>query len=138
MPNIDVSVVIDRPPAVVFQFAAVEHLQNHPRWDPEMRLEPLTDGPLRLGSMLKRFNSRSGVTVEGTMQVEEWEPDRAFGMHIHDGPVEMHGRLTFEPVGAASTRVRMTVDIVGMPNPLDPMPVDRTMRNMKQLIESER
>jgi hypothetical protein len=138
VPNLETSIVIDRPPAVVFQFAAVEHTQNHPRWDPEMRLEPMTDGPLRMGSVLKRYNSRSGTVVEGTMEVEEWEPNRACGMLIHDGPVEMHGRLTFEPVGDASTRVTMTVDIVGMPNPLDPMPVHRTMENMKRLIESER
>lgn len=138
MPNIDVSILIDRPVSVVFQFAAVEHLQNHPRWDPEMRLEPITDGPLRVGSLLRRFNSRSGTTVEGTMEVEEWEPERAVGMLIHDGPVVMHGRLIFEPVGSSQTKVRMTVEIDGMPNPLDPMPVDRTMRNMKRLIESER
>ena len=138
MPNIETSIVIDRPTSVVFQFAAAEHLENHPRWDPEMRLEPTKEGPLKIGSVLKRYNSRSGQEVEGTMEVEEYVQDEAFGMLIHDGPAEMHGRLTFEPAGSDSTKVTMTVDIVGMPNPLDPMPVTRTMENMKRLIESER
>ncbi|MDA1280064.1 MAG: SRPBCC family protein [Chloroflexi bacterium] len=138
MPNIETSIVIDRQPSVVFQFAAAEHATNHPRWDPEMRLEPVTEGPLRIGSVLKRYNSRSGQEIEGTMEVEEWVQDKSFGMLIHDGPMEMHGRLAFESVGTDSTKVTMTVDIVGMPNPLDPMPVHRTMENMKRLIESER
>ena len=37
--RLDVSEVIDRPPADVFRFYAVNHVQNHPRWDLDMELE---------------------------------------------------------------------------------------------------
>jgi hypothetical protein len=43
--KIEVSELIDRPPAEVFRFVAVDHVRNHPRWDPQMELEQLTEGP---------------------------------------------------------------------------------------------
>jgi hypothetical protein len=33
-----VSTIIYRPPEVVWRFYAVNHLRNHPRWDPKMEL----------------------------------------------------------------------------------------------------
>jgi len=37
--RIEVSTTIDRPLAEVWRWYAVEHLRNHPRWDPDMGLE---------------------------------------------------------------------------------------------------
>ena len=52
--------IIDQPVSRVFKFHAVEHIQNHPRWDPNMQLEDLTDGPMGVGKKIKRINSHSG------------------------------------------------------------------------------
>ena len=44
--KVQVSGVIDRSVAEVFRFQAIEHIRNHPRWDPYMQLEQVTDGPI--------------------------------------------------------------------------------------------
>ena len=74
----EVSQVIDRPVEVVFDFIARQHVRNHPRWDPDIDLEPMSEGPIGVGTMIRRRNRRSGTPVEGTMEVVEFEPGRAF------------------------------------------------------------
>ena len=80
--------------------------------------------------------------VEGTMQVVEFEENRAIATLIHDGPVEMLGRISFEELGENQTRVTTVVDLPGMDEAqidrnfmLSRM--DRSQLNRKQLIESE-
>lgn len=136
--KVEASEVIDRPPEVVFQFVAVEHVANHPRWDSSIQLEQLSDGPLSVGTMIRRVNTRTGEPVEGTMEVLRYEPNRLMEMLIHDGPIEVHGRFVVEPQGEASSKLTMSVDILGMPDPLDPLPIERSILKMKELIESER
>src|SRR5918996_1525525 len=46
--KITVSTDIDRPVAAVWQWYAVEHVRNHPRWDPDMELEQISQGPIGL------------------------------------------------------------------------------------------
>src|SRR3989337_1705012 len=103
--QIEVSTVIERRPDVVFQFIAADHVRNHPRWDPKMELQQVTDGPIGVGTLIRRRNTHTGVPVDGTMEVVEFVPDHAFGMLIHDGPTEMHSRMLFESDGPARTRI---------------------------------
>lgn len=138
--KVQASQVIDRRVADVFHFFAVEHVRNHPRWDPFMRLEQISDGPVRVGTVIKRINSRSGTPVEGTMEVVEFEPNRAIGMLTHDGPVEIRGRTTFEAVGDAQTTLTIRVEIRGMDESMEGMmtgAIQKSLQNIKQLIESE-
>jgi len=139
--QLKVSNVIDRPVAAVFNFYAREHVRNHPRWDPDIELWLESDEPLRVGTVIRRRNSRSGTPVEGTMQVVEFEPDRAFAMIIHDGPIEMRGRTTFEAFGEGQTMLTTVIDLPGMAESMDKSflisRLERSGRNMKQLIESE-
>ena len=140
--QLQASQVIDRPVEVVFDFLVRDHIRNHPRWDPDIELEQVSEGPIRIGTLIHRRNSRSGTPVEGTMEVIEFEPDRAFGTLIHDGPVEMRGRTTFEALDANKTSITIHVELPGM----DEASVDkdflagrmeRSARNMKKLIETE-
>jgi hypothetical protein len=131
---------IDRPVANVFHFFAEEHVRNHPRWDPFMRLEQVSDGPIGVGTIIKRINSRSGIPVEGTMEVVEFEPNRAIGMIIHDGPVEMRGRTTFEAVSDGQATLTINVEIPSMDESMGGMmtaAIQKSLQNIKQLIESE-
>ena len=135
------SQVIDRPVTKVFHFVAEQHVRNHPRWDPDIELWLESDSPIRVGTIIKRRNSRSGTSVEGTMEVVEFEPNRAFGTVIHDGPAEMRGRITFEVINEYQTTVTTVIDIPGMDESMDKSFItsrlERSGRNMKQLIESE-
>jgi hypothetical protein len=131
------SVVIDRPPTDVFRFYAVEHVRNHPRWDPDMHLEQVTPGPIGVGTVIRRhLDTRYGTPTEGTMEVTEFEPDRAFASVIHDGPVEMRGWMRMAPEGEG-TRLTVGFEIEGSTDPIDPAPLERTLANIKALIESE-
>lgn len=136
--NAEVSTVIDRRPAVVFRFVAAEHVRNHPRWDPDMELQQESPGSIGVGTVIRRRHTHAGTLVEGTMTVVEYEPDRAFGMVIRDGPLEMRSRLTFEPEGEHGTRLTGTIDIPAMTERIDTAPIERSLRRMKELIEAER
>jgi hypothetical protein len=135
--KVEVSGMIERPPEVVFGFIGFGHITNHPRWDPHMELEQLTPGPLGVGSIVRRRHTRAGHPIDGTMECVEFDPPRAIGFLIHDGPVEMRGRQSIEPEGATASKLTISVDIAGAPNPLDPMPVENSIRRIKELIESE-
>jgi len=133
--------VIDRPIDKVFHFYAVEHVRNHPRWDPDIELWLDSDEPIGVGTIIRRRNRRSGTPVEGTMEVMEFEPNRAFAMVIHDGPAEMRGRTTFEAISDHQTRITIVIDIPGMDENADKSflksRLERSAQIRKQLMESE-
>ncbi|HSM71182.1 MAG TPA: hypothetical protein VK851_06535 [Anaerolineales bacterium] len=132
--------VIDHPISKVFHFHAVEHVQNHPRWDPNIKLDHLTHGPMAVGKKIKRINSRSGQPVEGTMEVTEFELDKAITMIIHDGPVKLIGRVTYEPEGTNKTRLTMKIefpDLDQMDTEILVSGMQRSIRNINQLLTFE-
>jgi uncharacterized protein YndB with AHSA1/START domain len=139
--NVEVSTQVDRPVADVWRFYAVEHVRNHPRWDPDMQLEQLSDGPIGVGTRIKRVNTRWGTPVEGEMEIVEFEPDHAMAAEIHDANMDIHGRATLEPLAAARTRLTMSVDVPGLDDSekiefMRSM-MQRSVDNMKRLIETE-
>lgn len=132
--------IIDQPLSRVFQFHAVEHVQNHPRWDPNMQLEGLTDGPMGVGKKIKRINFHSGQPVEGTMEVTEFVPDKAVTMTIHDGPVMLIARATYEAEGEEKTLLTMNVEFPHLDQMDTEMLVNamqNSIRNINQLLTSE-
>ena len=138
--KIAIPVTIDRPVAEVFQFYAREHVRNHPRWDPDMQLEQVSDGPIGVGTMIRRRNTHSGTPVEGTMEVVEFESDRAFGVVIQDGPAETRGRVTFKAEAPERTTLTIHAEFFDMDEALTDWiagMVERSARNIKQLVESE-
>lgn len=139
--QLQVSQVFERPVAKVFQFLVVEHVRNHPRWDPDIELWQDSRQPIGVGTIIHRRNSRSGKPVEGTMEVVKYEPNRLVEMVIHDGPVEMRSRMTFEAITDNQTRITIIIDIPGMDASADKTflnsRLERSVQNMKQMIESE-
>jgi hypothetical protein len=136
--RIEVSGVIDRPPEVVFRFIGFEHIANHPRWDTKMELEKLTPGPLGVGTIVRRRHTRAGYPIDGTMECVEFNPPLAIAFRIQDGPVVMHGRQSIDADSDGRSKLTISVDIPGAPNPLDPLPVENSIRRIKELVESER
>ena len=135
------SQVIDRPVDKVFHFFAVEHVRNHPRWDPDIELWLDSDSPIGVGTIIHRRNKRSGVPVEGTMEVVEFELNRVVAMVIHDGPAEMRGRTTFEALSDNQTKITTIIDIPGMDASTDKTflnsKLERSAQIRKQLMEAE-
>ena len=138
--KVQVSEVIDRSVAEVFRVHAYEHVRNHPRWDPLMQLEQITEGPIGVGTIIKRINSHSGAPVEGRMEITEFEPDRAIGMIVHDGPVEMITRAVYEAEGDGKTNVTLSLEIPNMDETMTSMlasEMEKVAQTIKQFIESE-
>ena len=141
MASISVSQVIDRPPEVVFAFVAVNHLRNHPRWDPNMKLEQLTQQEMGVGARFKRTHTRTGAPIEGEMEVVEFEPGRSMAMVIRDmtpnGILNVQSRMVVEPQGSRASKLTISVDIPAMHESMDPRMIETSLHNMKRLIESE-
>jgi len=138
--RVQVSEVIDRPVAKVFHFYAHEHVRNHPRWDPDMHLEQVSDGPIGVGTIIRRRNTHSGTPVEGTMEVVEFEPNQAMAVVIHEGPTETRGRVTFKAESEDQTTLTISAEFSDMDESMKSTIsslVERSARNIKHLIESE-
>jgi hypothetical protein len=140
--RVEVSVVIDRAVADVFRFVAHDHVRNHPRWDPDMQLEQVSEGSIGAGTIIRRRHTHSGSPVEGTMEVVEYEPDRAFGGVIREGATETRGRMTFAAESGHRTVLTISVDVPGMDESMDARRltslIERSAGNIKRLVESDR
>ena len=135
--RVEVSEVIDRPVADVFRFYADNHVLNHPRWDPDIELWLDKDEPLRVGTLIQRRNSRSGTPVEGTMEVVEFERDKAFGVLIRDGAMEIPGRTTFASAQPGSTKLVVSAEfpVDDAMKPALTTAMQRSLNNIKQMME---
>ena len=135
------SEVIDRSIDKVFHFYAVEHVRNHPRWDPDMDLWLESDAPIGVGTIIHRRNRHGGTPVEGTMEVVEFEPNRLMAVVIHDGAAETRARITFDAVSDSQTRLTTALEIPAMDATADMSRferlLERSSRNRKALMESE-
>lgn len=138
--QVQISREIDRPIADVWHSYAVEHVRNHPRWDPDMQLEQISEGPIRLGTRIRRVNTRWGTPVEGEMEVVTFEPEREFAVSIHDRNMDMVGRATFEAKSASQTLVTVTTELPDMPPDkaefLRAM-MERSLGDVKGMLESD-
>ena len=107
--RIEQTFTVGRPPAEVFAY--MTDPANLASWQPsKVSVEPLTDGPPRLGYRL-RERTRIGVREwDQVVEFTEFEPGRAFATHIVEGAVPVDGRWTFEPDGASGTRVHFVAE----------------------------
>jgi Polyketide cyclase / dehydrase and lipid transport len=73
-------------------------------------VEPLTDGPPRLGSRVRERTKRpGGGEFEQVVEFTEFERPRQVRTHIVEGPYPVDGAWSFEP-DASGTRVRFVAE----------------------------
>ena len=138
--EISVSARIGRAVADVWRWYAEDHVRNHPRWDPDMQLTLLSPGPLRLGSVIRRRNTRWGTPVDGEMEITKWEPGVALATHIRDANMEMDGRVGFESASPGETLLTISANIPGLDDSRAAVVrerMERTIANIKALVEAE-
>ncbi len=75
-----------------------KHVANHPRWEQTIELEATAEGPIRVGTVIKRRVNRFGNVTEGTMEVTEFEPESAMRVRTQDGPMTIDGFATSKPL----------------------------------------
>ncbi len=138
--QVEVSTVINKPVATVWEFYAINHIKNHPRWDSTLELEATSDDPVGLGTVINRRATRFGKTTEGTMEVVEFAPEKAFRVRTQDGPMAINGWVLFEPVSSTETRISLGGEFPGMDDSMEanirPM-MELSAANIKALVESE-
>lgn len=138
--EVEVTTVVDRPVATVWDWYAVHHVENHPRWDPDMEMEQLSEGPIGVGTVIKRHVSRFGNTTEGTMEILEFEPEKAMRGTIQDGSMAINGWALFEAAGENKTKLTIGGEFLGMDDSMAetmrPL-IERSAATIKSLIESE-
>jgi uncharacterized protein YndB with AHSA1/START domain len=96
---------IARPPASVFAYATDPG--KLASWQTNtVSAEP--DGPIGIGTRIREVHrAPGGRELAATVEIVEYEPDRAFGLHTVEG-LPVHARITFEPTDAG-TRLRFRV-----------------------------
>ncbi|MGH2489267.1 MAG: SRPBCC family protein [Candidatus Limnocylindria bacterium] len=138
--KITVSTDIDRPVAAVWQWYAVEHVRNHPRWDPDMELEQISQGPIGLGTRIRRRNHHFGEPIDGETEIVEWEPERVMAARIQDANADTTGRVTFESLGPSTTRLTVEADYSNIDaskvEQLRPL-IEQVYSTIRRMVESE-
>jgi uncharacterized protein YndB with AHSA1/START domain len=138
--ELEVSTVIDRPVAIVWDWYAVHHVENHPRWNPDMEMENTTDGPVAVGTVIKRRNTTLGTPTEGTMEITEFEPEKVMRGKIQEGSMAIDGWALFAATGENETKLTIGGEFPDMDESMKetmrPL-IERSAANIKSLIESE-
>lgn len=136
----EATTVIDRPVSAVWEFYAVHHVENHPRWDPDIELQRTTDGPIDVGTVISRRSTRFETPTEGTMEVTEFDPERTMKVTTRDGPMTIHGRARLVALSEGRTELTIGGEFPGMDDSMEatirPL-MQRSAANIKSLIESE-
>jgi len=139
--NVEVTATVNRRVADAFRIFATNHVQNHPRWDSDISLEQISDGPVGPGTKIKRINTRSGSPIEGTMEVVEYEFNKKFGMYTKEGSTEFRGLTLFEEIDSDHTILTHKIEFFGMDEVTDEKSmtalVQGAIQNHKGFIESE-
>jgi hypothetical protein len=137
----EASTTIDRSVATVWDFYAVHHIENHPRWDPTLELQAASEEPIGVGTIIKRRANRFGKITEGTTEVIEFEPETSMRVETWDGPMQINGWALFEPVEEDRTKLTIGGDFPTLDDEMEetirPM-IENSAATIKALIESER
>lgn len=137
---VEASTIIDRDVAAVWEFYAVDHIANHPRWDATIELEATSEGPIGVGTVIKRRVNRFGTVTEGTMEVTEFEPERVMRVTTQDGPMRIDGFASFRAVGDQQTELTIGGEIPGIDESTAEeirTMMGKSVSSIKVLIESE-
>lgn len=138
--RVEASTIIDRPVATVWEFYAVNHVANHPRWDETIELTATSDGPVGLGTVINRRVTRFGNVTEGTMEVIEFDPERVMRVRTQDGPMTIDGFAFFRASGDRSTEITIGGEIPGIDDAMAEQirtMMQGSVSTIKALIESE-
>lgn len=140
------SIFINKPVEHVFHFIAVDFFENYPRWSPEvLELEPLTDPPLQLNSLVRQVRLDQGQRSESTFKVTKYQVAQSLVFEGVSNPY----RCSYEFVSknpTVGTQITFTFELLKLE--LFMMPFEklihiavqegakRTVKNLKNLIES--
>jgi hypothetical protein len=81
------AITVNHTAEEVYRFIADDFYSNYPRWSPEVRrLQPLDQGPLRVGSKVLQVRVDQGRRSETVFQVQRLEKGRLLHFKSVSGP----------------------------------------------------
>jgi len=107
MAKLEISTVINRPVAEVFEF--LSNSENRPKWSSgSSEVKKISKGPIGVGTTYRLARTFLGRRIEGESEVTEYEPNRRFATKHKSGRLPVEALVTFEGV-KGGTRVTETV-----------------------------
>lgn len=140
-------VLIHRHPRIVFRFIAEEFFANYRRWSPEViELRQIGSGPVGVGTRARQVRVDLGHRSESVFIVTVCQPDRCICFEAASG--EYRCRYTIEEVASQPAALLHfgfelpTLRLIWRPfetfvREAVRTGVDRTVRNVKQLVEAD-
>lgn len=143
------SAIIQRPLEEVYRFIGEDFFENYPRWSPEVvELIRLSDGPIQVGSVLRQKRIDHGHKSESTFRVTDCVPCQLLAFDGVSNAYRCIYELAQAPGSPEATRLTFTFEFPELEGFLRPFEklvrvavqdgADRTIRNLKGLIERQR
>ncbi len=134
--------IIHKPINAVWTFCVENHVVNHPKWDSDIKLEQLDSGPIRVGTVIHRTNTRYGKTVVGTQTVIGLEKYKSVTFEIVEGPIKSRGGMMFEALDSVNTKLTSFFEASGYSGmdkhkDLIEQMMARSGRNIGSMLEEE-
>jgi carbon monoxide dehydrogenase subunit G len=109
VPSAQNAVTIDRPLGEVFAFLA--DAENDPKWRPGVKEIHREGGAPGVGTIYRqKLSGPVGRTIDGDVEITEFEPDRLIAFRATAGPVRPRGRYMVESAGDGGTRVTFSLE----------------------------
>jgi uncharacterized membrane protein len=108
MIHFEFGILIDRPVADVFVF--LSNMNNLPRWQNMIKtVTPVTNTPPGMGAAYTVKGEVMGKSIEGKLEIVEFEPGVRFGYKAKMGPTSIHASASFKPAGTG-TKLNLTAN----------------------------
>lgn len=131
----------------VFKYIGEDLFSNYPKWSPEVKeLEQLGNGPVKLGTIARQVRIDQGHRSESKFRITIYEPYRRLAFAGVSEPFRCIYELQDDQNGK-SVKLHFTFELLEIQvfmRPFEPLVrtavqdgAERTVRNIKRLVESE-
>lgn len=139
--------LIQRPPKDIFDFVGANFLTNYPKWSPEVvELKPLTEGPVKVGTMCHQVRVDQGRRSESTFKVMAFQPSQRICFEGVSNPYRCDYILE-AATPMSTSRITFTFELLSLDMFMRPFEkliriavqegTEKTVRNIKKLVEAE-
>ena len=141
------SIVINRPTDDIFHFIGENFFENYPRWSPEVKeLKQISPGQVKVGTRARQVRVDQGHRSESIFAVTSFIPGQRVRFEGVSNPFCCDYELK-PHLAESSTRVTFTFELPKLELFMRPFEklirvviqdgAERTVRNLKRLIEAE-
>lgn len=138
------SVQINAKQEDVFNY--ISDFVRHGEWNEGLRMEPVSDGPIAVGSQYRSIGKMMGKDVANDIRITEYEPHSRIAFVSNDGKADFSQEMDFSPSnGGTLLERKMTFDASALMALLfrlvvGPLLANRSMnkslKNLKAKVES--